>query len=303
MTTVTLPSPPEIEKDLAQHCVWRFSDSQAPELSVLQRPQQPIDLCLHQLEPGDSRVFGDPEDYVSLICTEGQLELQTPKNSIHILSRFHSFLLAPGERAKLTSQQAAKLVACHYRAPKDQKRSIPTSDPVSFERLKPIRRKPLLKLIPQAFRAVLSPRDLYLLIGPKRARLKYGITGPDRFLITLASTPLHTGPALHVHRHTKEIFMVMEGRFKVSWGDNGEHHTILDRYDTIAIPPGVNRAFENIGGEPNWLMPIVVGADDELDDIVWLPEVARELSRQLSSAWLWLAKTFVLKFGQRPPSP
>jgi dTDP-4-dehydrorhamnose 3,5-epimerase-like enzyme len=46
----------------------------------------------------------------------------------------------------------------------------------------------------------------------------------------------------------------------VFWGPTGERCVLLERWDTISIPPGVTRGFRNVGDEAAWLMGMASGA-------------------------------------------
>jgi mannose-6-phosphate isomerase-like protein (cupin superfamily) len=173
---------------------------------------------------------------------------------------------------------------------------------VRFADLRTVRSRPLMRLVPGGFNEVLSPRDLYLLVGPEegtRRGVRYALTGPAKVQVALVGTPPGNGPALHVHRTTDEIFVVLEGRYRITWGDTGEHQVDLGPLDSIAVPAGVNRRFENIGKEPGFLLPIVLGVDDELEDLAWLPAIEAELRRRVPGVFVDVAKRIGLAFRPR----
>ena len=66
------------------------------------------------------------------------------------------------------------------------------------------------------------------------------------------------GAALHSH-DSEEVFIVMTGRWKVTWGNHGENELELDRFDGVSVPSGVMRSFENLGDQENVLMAIIGG--------------------------------------------
>ena len=152
-----------------------------------------------------------------------------------------------------------------------------------------------------AIHDVLSPRSLYPLVGPvRRGPGRFGVYGPRGLVIALATTPRFTGPALHVHTLTTEMFVILEGQFRITWGDKGEHESILDAGDAIVIPQGVNRAFEAYGEGDNWILPVVVGADDETEDIAWLPAVAQKVREVGPRLLAELAMRVKLRIADRP---
>ena len=56
-----------------------------------------------------------------------------------------------------------------------------------------------------------------------------------------------------MHNHDiNETFVVMSGRWRVEWNEGTERESLkVERLDTISIPPGCARRFENITtGEP-----------------------------------------------------
>lgn len=62
--------------------------------------------------------------------------------------------------------------------------------------------------------------------------------------------------------------MCLDGRFKIQWGDEGENQIELDKYDMIAVPPGVVRRFENISDETGRLLVWINGdSEEEFNDI------------------------------------
>ena len=70
------------------------------------------------------------------------------------------------------------------------------------------------------------------------------------------------GKAAPLHNHlTQEVFVALSGRWQVFWGPDGERSLVLERWDTVSIPPGVSRGFRNIGAEPAVLMGMASGAD------------------------------------------
>ena len=57
------------------------------------------------------------------------------------------------------------------------------------------------------------------------------------------------GAALHSHS-TVEVFIPLQGRWAVFWGDEGEQEIVLDPFDCVSVPVGVLRGFRNAGDEP-----------------------------------------------------
>jgi hypothetical protein len=69
----------------------------------------------------------------------------------------------------------------------------------------------------------------------------------------------------------------MQGRFEVFWNDDGANRVELDRFDTIAVPPGVCRGFRNIGEAEGILQVIISGGVHDMNDIDFAPQCAEEI--------------------------
>lgn len=132
--------------------------------------------------------------------------------------------------------------------------------------------------IPQAARDVVYARQLLSVIGLDPAapgtetatspiNSQAPITGAGGITITYAVCPPGQGPSLHSHLATYETFTVMQGRFEVTWNDEGRSRIELERFDAISVPPGVCRAFRNIGDGEGILQVIVSGGVHDHKDI------------------------------------
>ena len=81
------------------------------------------------------------------------------------------------------------------------------------------------------------------------------------------------GPYLHAHYNTFENFMVLTGQFEILWGDEGEHRTVLDPYDMIAVPPRVVRRFQNVSDQTAHLLVFITGDSEEAFNDIDHPQV------------------------------
>ncbi len=95
--------------------------------------------------------------------------------------------------------------------------------------------------------------------------------------MTLAVCPPGQGPSLHAHHQTYETFTVLKGRFEVTWNDDGDERVELDQFDTISVPPRVNRAFRNIGEQEGILQVLITGGVHDMTDIDMAPSSADKL--------------------------
>ena len=126
--------------------------------------------------------------------------------------------------------------------------------------------------IPAEVYETMTARTLYLLMSPEdqggpMAQAPAVVT-QDKMSVIIAECPPGDGPLLHAHQFTRETFMCLDGRFKIQWGDEGENQIELDKYDMIAVPPGVVRRFENISDETGRLLVWINGdSEEEFNDI------------------------------------
>ena len=135
--------------------------------------------------------------------------------------------------------------------------------------------------IPLAARDVVYSRELLSVIGLENATTPINaqapITGAAGMTMTLAVCPPGQGPGLHSHRQTYETFTVMKGRFEVRWNDDGSGRAVLELYDTVSFPPGVCRAFRNIGDEEGILQVIITGGVHDMTDIDFSEKAKQEI--------------------------
>jgi quercetin dioxygenase-like cupin family protein len=136
--------------------------------------------------------------------------------------------------------------------------------------------------IPEKARDVVYSRKLLSVIGLEtKADTPISsaapICGAAGMTMTLAVCPPGQGPDLHNHLQTYETFTVLAGRFEVTWNDDGSGRAVLERFDTISVPPGVCRAFRNIGSEEGILQVLITGGVHDMNDISFTPEAKRKI--------------------------
>lgn len=138
--------------------------------------------------------------------------------------------------------------------------------------------------IPQAARDVVYARQLLSVIGlepgaKSSSPINAGapVKGAGGITMTYAVCPPGQGPSLHSHLATYETFTVMQGRFEVTWNDQGENRIELGLFDTISIPPGVCRAFRNIGEGEGILQVIISGGVHDHKDIDFAEASAKQI--------------------------
>src|SRR4051794_34921440 len=60
------------------------------------------------------------------------------------------------------------------------------------------------------------------------------ILGAGGMSMVFASNPPGQGPSLHRHDETFETFIVLQGEYEFTWGDEGEHSVVLGQYDVLS---------------------------------------------------------------------
>tara|TARA_R110001606_G_scaffold213172_1_gene360991 strand:+ start:54 stop:641 length:588 start_codon:yes stop_codon:yes gene_type:complete len=139
--------------------------------------------------------------------------------------------------------------------------------------------------IPEAAREALTARSTKTVIAHSEAgNTPWGaggdggpIPGPKDFAVVIAECEPHNGPGLHSHAKSTETFTCIQGRFRIEWGDEGENAVELGLFDTISVPPGVMRRFQNISDEVGLLYVILQGGERGLGDVEYAPGVGRDI--------------------------
>ena len=107
------------------------------------------------------------------------------------------------------------------------------------------------------------------------------VKGPRGLIVSIAECEPHNGPGLHRHLNTVENFFCLAGRFEISWGDNGEHKTVLEPNDFVSVPRGENRMFFNISDEVGRLLVMIVPeSEEQVDPISYAGSLAKEIENE-----------------------
>ena len=89
---------------------------------------------------------------------------------------------------------------------------------------------------------------------------------------------------MHAHENTVENFFCVRGRFEITWGDNGEHSTILEPLDFVSVPPGVSRNFTNISDDVGYLFVVIQTPEgDEYDRVAFAPSLGEEIAKKFGA--------------------
>ncbi len=135
--------------------------------------------------------------------------------------------------------------------------------------------------VPQEAKDVIYARKLLSVIGLESGATPVSagapIKGAAGMTMTLAVCPPGQGPELHAHVKTYETFTVLRGRFEVRWNDDGAERLVLEELDTVSVPPGVCRAFRNIGATEGILQVLITGGVHDMQDIDFARQIADRL--------------------------
>lgn len=136
-----------------------------------------------------------------------------------------------------------------------------------------------LKGSPNAFIDAAVPgheRVLYGALGTGTAdeQIFKAVKEAENFHVDFIKAGPGQGAALHSH-DSEEVFIVMTGRWKITWGTDGENELELGRFDGVTVPSGVMRSFENLGDQENVLMAIVGGKSPGY--CVWSESILQKL--------------------------
>lgn len=160
--------------------------------------------------------------------------------------------------------------------------------------LTPAHRFRLIRMLPKNFYDILAPENLYLVAGPKPvfANIDFHIRVPHKLVLSLVKVPMAGGPEVHKHLIGTEIFVVIKGKFQVEVDDE---KIIAHIGDIIAIRTGVTRQFTNLSVDDSVILPIVLGVDDETEDIIFPAHIEDKMKHDASlygKGLLWFAKRF-----------
>ncbi|HUP05771.1 MAG TPA: hypothetical protein VMU47_01380 [Caldimonas sp.] len=105
---------------------------------------------------------------------------------------------------------------------------------------------------------VLSPGELG---GPAPIRT------PHNFHLSISELSKGVRPTVHSHPYN-EVFMPLDARFRLLWGEHLEEAIDLEPFDVVSVPAGVFRTFENLDEHPGHMMAIFDHGGDPHTGIV-----------------------------------
>lgn len=157
-----------------------------------------------------------------------------------------------------------------------------------FSELKPYKQTQNdAKGIPPDAMEMVSANCVYPVMAPEGWSGRNAIAsvkGAPGLTVSLAECPPGDNPGLHAHESSVENFFCVRGRFEITWGDNGEHSTVLEPLDFISVPPGVCRNFTNISDDVGYLCVVIQPPQgDEFDKVAFSPSLGEEIAKKFGA--------------------
>ena len=118
---------------------------------------------------------------------------------------------------------------------------------------------------------------------------------PD-YVNIIADLPPGQGVPLHIHARTVETFMAMQGAIIFEWGDECEYSTVLEPFDLIAIPAGVNRRFENRTDQQAYMLVLISGGTHDMNDLIYSYKVGERIRDDFGDEALGHVQKFGFRF-------
>ncbi|GAB5469917.1 MAG: hypothetical protein Kilf2KO_29470 [Rhodospirillales bacterium] len=142
-----------------------------------------------------------------------------------------------------------------------------------------IARRGDLKPYPESFIDTVIPRyerDLYSIIGKsvfEDPEMQPAIKVEHPFSVSIIKVDPGKGAGLHAH-NTEEVFIPINGKLAVFWGDEAENEVVLGPMDTVTVPIHVMRGFRNADDKTIEVIAIVGG--DGGGRLTWHEELIEE---------------------------
>ena len=104
------------------------------------------------------------------------------------------------------------------------------------------------------------------------------ITQPHGFHLSISELSAGIRPTVHSHPYN-EVFMPLDARFRILWGEDCTQSLDLEPFDVISVPAGVFRTFENLDEHPGHMLTIFDHGGDPHTGIVVPPDVFEKFYR------------------------
>ena len=157
--------------------------------------------------------------------------------------------------------------------------------------------------IPAEAVMMMSPDKVMPIMSPLgwQGRSKIApVKGAPGLTITLAECPPGDSAGLHMDTAATENFFCVNGRFEITWGDEGQFNTVLEPFDFVSVPPGVYRDFKNIGSELGRLLVMIQPEPGDSQDAVYHAE---GVGQQIEQRWGKATRDAMSQIGIRFGAP
>jgi uncharacterized RmlC-like cupin family protein len=104
------------------------------------------------------------------------------------------------------------------------------------------------------------------------------ISQPHNFHLSISTLGKGIRPTVHSHPYN-EVFMPLNARFRLFWGEDLAEFLDLEPFDLISVPAGVFRTFENLDEQPGFMVAIFDHGGDPHTGIVVPPDVFEKFYR------------------------
>ena len=157
--------------------------------------------------------------------------------------------------------------------------------------------------IPAEAVEIVSAKSVYPIMSPEGWEGRSAVApvkGMNGLTVTIAECPPGNHPGLHSHSHTVENFFCLNGKFRVSWGEDGENSVELDPLDFVSVPAGVYRDFHNISDETARLLVMIQNVEgDTKDEVIFHPHVGQEILEKFGEETLVAMDKVGFRFADR----
>jgi uncharacterized RmlC-like cupin family protein len=157
--------------------------------------------------------------------------------------------------------------------------------------------------IPAEAVEIVSAKSVYPIMSPEGWEGRSAVApvkGMNGLTVTIAECPPGNHPGLHSHSHTVENFFCLNGKFRVSWGEDGENSVELDPMDFVSVPAGVYRDFHNISDETARLLVMIQNVEgDTKDEVIFHPHVGQEILEKFGEETLIAMDKVGFRFADR----
>jgi uncharacterized RmlC-like cupin family protein len=124
-------------------------------------------------------------------------------------------------------------------------------------------------------------RDVTYVISTDNLAGPAPINAPHNFHMAFLTMTKGVKPSTHSHPYN-EIFIPLDSTFTFYWGENLEESVVLGPFDTISVPAGVFRTFENMEDKVGHIISLFDTAGDPHTGIV----VPQDIYDQYYRGWV-----------------